>query len=213
MTKHNEPLKPLLRGHFHQEAFYFSLGACAMLLVKSSTMRELVALIIYCISLTSLFGISALYHRINWQPNTRMWMRRIDHAAIYILIAGTSTPIFLLGLQGDAGLKVLTFIWGAAILGIIKSAIWVKAPKWLAAALYIGAGWMAVPYLDDLRAMMGDLNVLLILLGGVIYSLGAVIYAMKRPNPAPHVFGYHEIFHLLVIVAATLHFIVITRLV
>jgi hemolysin III len=184
-----------------------------MLLVKSSTLRELVALIIYCVSLTSLFGISALYHRINWQPNTRMWMRRIDHAAIYILIAGTSTPIFLLGLQGDAGFNVLTFIWGAAILGIIKSAIWVKAPKWLAAALYIGAGWMAVPYLDDLRAMMGGLNVLLILLGGVIYSLGAVIYALKRPNPVPHVFGYHEIFHLLVIVAATLHFIVITRLV
>jgi len=211
MTKEN--LKPLLRGHFHQEAFYFSLGACTMLLIRCSSVREFLAILLYCISLCGLFGISALYHRINWQPTTRLWMRRIDHAAIYILIAGTGTPIFVLGLGDVVGIKLLTLIWIAAIIGVIKSAVWVRAPKWLAAVLYVAVGWIIVPFLPELYHAMGALNVALILIGGLVYSLGAVVYAAKRPNPVPRVFGYHEIFHILVILAAALHFAAIVRLV
>ena len=204
--------KPLLRGHFHQAAFFFALGACAMLIASSDSLRECMAALIYSLSLCGLFGVSALYHRPNWSPEARMWMRRLDHSAIFVLIAGTGTPISLLAIPNEGGLRLLTIIWIAAAVGVMQSLFWVKAPKWLAVILYIVMGWLAVPYMPEFSRALGSLSVWLLLVGGVIYTIGALIYGFKKPNPFPKYFGYHEIFHILVIIAAAFHFVVIAML-
>ncbi|MGZ3789819.1 MAG: PAQR family membrane homeostasis protein TrhA [Bacteriovorax sp.] len=214
-TKVRKPVltKPLLRGHSHQAAFFFALGACYMLLLNAHGTREVVAAIIYSLSLVGLFGVSALYHRPNWNPSQRMWMRRMDHSAIYVLIAGTSTPICLLALSPVAGIKLLQLVWCAALFGIVQSLFWVKAPKWISSILYVTVGLLIVPYLPEIKAALAMDDVLLILAGGIVYIVGAIIYALKRPDPNPKIFGYHEIFHLLVIAGASFHFWVIAKLI
>jgi hemolysin III len=202
-------LKPLLRGHFHQAAFFIALGACAMLLAQASNSDALGAIIVYSLCLCGLLGISALYHRPQWQPNARMWMKRLDHAAIFLLIAGTGTPLALLGIPGPTGEKLRNIFWLVAVVGIFQSLFWVKAPKWVSAVLYVGMGWLALPYLTELKSALGSNGIALLVAGGVVYTVGAVIYAMKKPNPWPVVFGYHEIFHVLVVVAAAFHFVCI----
>lgn len=204
--------KPFLRGHFHQAAFFFAFGACAMLLAKTQDGKSFFALLIYSLSLMTLFGVSALYHRIQWKPAERMWMRRLDHAAIFILIAGTGTPIFLLGLPTESSHKLLFLTWTATSIGILQSLFWPQAPKWISAILYITTGWLIVPYLSELKQALGDTSAIFLLIGGVIYTLGAIIYASHRPNPFPKFFGYHEIFHLLVVLAAFFHFMTVYRL-
>lgn len=205
--------KPLLRGHFHQAAFFVALGACAMLVSQSHDSRNLVAALIYSFSLCGLFGISALYHRPTWKPVPRMWMRKLDHAAIYILIAGTSTPICLLALSPEIGTRLLQLVWGAATFGMFQSLFWVQAPKWVSSTLYIVVGGIIFPYLAELKAVLSNNDIQLIYAGGVVYVAGAIIYALKRPNPNPNIFGYHEIFHLLVIAGALFHFQVIAGLI
>jgi channel protein, hemolysin III family len=214
MTEEQIPklVKPLLRGHFHQAAFFFAMGACAMLISQSHNAREAVAMVVYSLGLVTLFGISALYHRPTWSPGPRAWMRRLDHAAIFVMIAGTGTPLSLLAISEESGNKLLMIFWGAAIIGIIQSVVWVNAPKLLSAILYVLMGWLAVPYLPEIQAALGTGSIVLLLAGGVIYTLGALVYAFKTPNPWPAVFGYHEIFHLMVIIAAVLHFLVIAGL-
>lgn len=208
--------KPLLRGHFHQAAFFISLGSCSMLIAKSSGNLALLSTLVYSFSLIALFGCSALYHRPQWSPKARAWMKRIDHAAIFILIAGTVTPLCLLAIsseKSDQKFQLLGLVWIAACLGILQSLFWVSAPKWVSAILYLIVGWLAFPYLPEIRQGIGDTGVLLIVAGGIVYSVGAVIYALKKPNPYPKYFGYHEIFHLLVMIAAALHFLAINRLI
>lgn len=205
--------KPLLRGHFHQAAFFFAFGASTILLLNAYGKHTLIPTIIYSLSLIGLFGISALYHRPDWRPNQRIWMRRMDHAAIYILIAGTSTPICQLALSPDIRAKLLQLIWGAAFFGIIQSIFWVSAPKWLSALLYVAVGCLLIPYFPELKVALAASDLWLILSGGIVYITGAIIYALKKPNPFPKIFGYHEIFHLLVILGAILHFIVIYKLI
>lgn len=205
--------KPLLRGHSHQAAFFIAIGACSVLLLNAHGMRTMVAALIYSLSLIGLFGISTLYHRPTWHPHQRMLMRRMDHAAIYILIAGTSTPICLLALSPIAGVKLLQLVWCSALFGIIQSLFWVTAPKWLSSVLYVTVGCLVIPYLPELKAALSMNDVWLILAGGVVYIIGAIIYALKRPNPNPSIFGYHEIFHLLVIAGAAFHFLVIYKLI
>lgn len=213
-TKGPRPLtKPLLRGHSHQAAFFFALGACSVLVLNAHGTRTIVATIIYSLSLIGLFGISALYHRVTWPPHQRMLMKRMDHAAIYILIAGTSTPICLLALSPFAGRNLLQLVWGAALFGIIQSLFWVTAPKWVSSLLYVVVGGLVIPYLPELKAALTMNNVWLILAGGIVYVTGAIIYAVKKPNPNPKFFGYHEIFHLLVIAGAGFHFLVIYKLI
>lgn len=207
-----EATKPILRGHFHQAAFFFYLGACAMLMAQSQHFSEFVATLIYSLSLCGLFGISALYHRPRWSSQARMWMRRLDHSAIFLLIAGTGTPLCMLAIPNDGGMQLLKIIWIAAAIGVIQSLFWVSAPKWLAALLYIIMGWLAFPYMPELKKALGASGVNLILTGGIVYTLGAVVYALKKPNPSPKYFGYHEIFHILTIVAAGFHFVVIASL-
>lgn len=210
MSKHE---KPMLRGHFHQSAFFYSLGICTLMILQTQNKKALISSIIYSISLCGLFGISALYHRPQWGPNARQWLRRIDHAAIYILIAGSATPICLMGLSPEIGQKILLMVWPAATLGILQSLFWIKAPKWVATLFYMLVGFSVVPYLPELYDALGFTKVALILTGGLFYTVGALIYAFKWPNPIPKYFGYHEIFHILVIVASAFHFYVIFGLV
>lgn len=202
--------KPLLRGHFHQAAFYTACGACLMLISKSETNLSLSAVIIYSFSLIFLLGTSALYHRINWQPKARQIMKRLDHCAIYILIAGTFTPVCLLALGEESGRKLLITIWSIAILGVVQSLYYVNAPKWLSAILYVVAGYMILPYVGELK---DKVNLTLLIGGGVIYTVGALTYAFKKPNFRPLVFGYHEVFHVLVIVGAAFHFVLVYDLI
>lgn len=206
-------MKPLLRGHSHQSAFFIALGACSILMLNAHGTKTIIATLIYSISLIGLFGISALYHRPTWQPRERQLMRKLDHAAIYVLIAGTATPICLMALPPSAATGLLQLIWGAALFGIIQSLFWITAPKWLSAILYVTVGSLVIPYTSELKAALAINDVWLILAGGAVYVLGAIIYALKRPNPNPKIFGYHEIFHLLVIVGAGLHFWVIFKLI
>ena len=205
--------KPLLRGYSHQYAFVVSALACAWLLVRAAPLHEALPIAVYTVGVTGMFGVSALYHRIQWPPKKRAWMRRLDHAAIFAMIAGTGTPIFMLGVSGPAGIRVMLWSWVAAGAGMLKSLVWSGAPKWLSSVLYVAVGWMVMPSLPELHRALGDQNIALLLIGGLLYTVGAAVYALRRPDPSPRVFGYHEIFHLLVIFAAVLHFVVIERLV
>ncbi|MES2746068.1 MAG: hemolysin III family protein [Bdellovibrionota bacterium] len=204
--------KPFLRGRFHEAAAYISLGACLMLLDLCPSPKVFVAVLVYSISLVGLFVTSAIYHRIQWQEKARALMRRIDHSAIFALIAGTMTPVFYLTLPEETRLNAIMLIWSVALIGIAQSIFWIGAPKWLAALLYVGAGWLGYPFLGEMSKVMGSGGVALVLTGGILYTVGAVIYALKRPNPWPKAFGYHEIFHIFVAAAAACHFILIKQL-
>ena len=201
--------KPLLRGHFHQAMFFVSLGASALLIAKSDSQTKYISTIIYSIALLTMFGISALYHRITWSPPKRLQMKRLDHAGIYVMIAGCFTPITLLGLQGSTGIRLLTLIWIVALIGIVQSIFFIHIPKMYSALLYLVMGYMIVPYFPELVAHMGYSNLVLLIGGGVAYSIGAIAYGLKRPVFTPAVFGYHEFFHIMVAVGAIFHFILI----
>lgn len=204
--------KPFLRGHFHQAAFFIALGACSVLVAMAQG-RARAAVLVYGISTIILYGMSALYHRPNWEPRIRAWMRRFDHAAIFVLIAGTVTSIGLLGMDPPHATPLIALIWAAAGVGILKEFVWTKSPKWLTALFYVAVGFLVTPYLGELSAALGTTRVTLVLIGGGVYILGALVYALKWPNILPRSFGYHEVFHLLVIIASILHFIVIYQLV
>lgn len=214
MRNQENPLKkPILRGHFHQAAFFFSLGICTILVLQTQNKLATISALIYSVSLCSLFGISALYHRPQWKQKARQWLRRIDHAAIYILIAGSATPICLMAVNPIIGKKILLIVWLAAILGILQSLFWIKAPKWVATIFYLMVGFSVIPYLPELYTALGFFKIALILIGGLFYLIGALVYVLKFPNPIPKYFGYHEIFHILVIIASAFHFYVIFKLV
>lgn len=204
--------KPLLRGVFHEIAVVFALAGGVALTLMASGTRATVAVAIYGVSLTALFGISALYHRPRWGPRPYVIMRRLDHSAIFVLIAGTYTPIGLL-VPSRTGLVLLAVVWAGALAGVVFSILWPRAPKWLAATLYVALGWAVVPVLPEIGRTLGPLGLALLAGGGVIYSIGALIYALRRPDPFPTVFGYHEIFHLLVIVAAAFHYAAVVTVV
>ena len=211
--KGNPSTKPSLRGYFHQEAFFVALGGCSLLIAKSSTFSATLASVIYSMGLLLLFGISAIYHRPTWQPPQRAILKRFDHSAIFVMIAGTFTPIALLALSENSGQQLLILIWSIAALGILQSIFWVKAPKYLTALFYVGMGWLALPYLAEIKKALGTADQLLIIAGGVFYTAGALFYAAKKPKLFPEVFGYHELFHILTIIAALLHFLVIYKLI
>lgn len=199
------PAKPLLRGVSHQVACVVALVAGLALWRTVSTEAARHAVAIYTASITALFGVSAAYHRPTWQPRARQWMRRLDHAAIFVFIAGTYTPLCLALAPAD-GARLETFVWVGALAGVLQSMLWVQAPKPFIAVLYLALGWSVLPYIGRMHAAVGLAPLALILGGGVVYSVGALVYAKKRPDPSPRIFGYHEVFHALVIVAAVLHF-------
>ena len=204
-----EPLRPRLRGVLHQWAFAAFGGACLSLVITADGARARIAALIYAVSVVGLFGTSALYHRRTWSARARNRMKRLDHSMIFVLIAGTYTPFAMLVLRGTAALVVLAIVWGGALLGIATRLLWLGTPKWLTASLYVALGWVAVGVLPDLSERAGIATVVLLALGGLLYTAGAVVYTLGRPNPFPAVFGFHEVFHVLTIVAATLHFVAV----
>jgi hemolysin III len=207
----NVPLpKPRLRGVSHQWAFFCSLVTGAALVVAAPAGRATVASAIYAASVAALFGTSALYHRVTWPtPAARRWMRRLDHSMIFLLIAGTYTPFALLVLEGTLATVILVVVWAGALGGILLKLVWIDAPKPLVATLYVLLGWVAVVAFPDLVEGLGLTSTALVAAGGLLYTAGAVVYALGRPDPVPSVFGYHEIFHALVIAAAALQYAVI----
>jgi hemolysin III len=201
--------KPRLRGVLHQVAFLGSLAAAPALIFDAEGARATLAASVFASSVVACFGASALYHRVSWSPRARLWMRRVDHAGVYLLIAGTYTPVSLLALSRNLGLAVLTVVWAGAAAAILLKFAWVSAPRWLAAAIGIALGWVAVVALPQLVARLDPAAFILLLVGGLAYTAGAVVYARRRPDPIPAVFGYHELFHALTIVAVVCQYIAI----
>jgi hemolysin III len=203
-------VKPRLRGVLHQYGFFVSAALGLALIVAAPDGRATLAAAIYSASVSALLGTSALYHRINWvRPRARAWMRRLDHAMIFVLLAGTYTPFSLLVLDGTLASAILIVVWAGALGGIVLNLVWITAPKWLTASVYVALGWVAVVAMPELAGALGADGVALLLAGGLLYTAGAVVYALRRPDPAPTVFGYHEIFHALVLAAAVAHFAVV----
>jgi hemolysin III len=202
--------KPRLRGVSHQWAFFVSVALGAALVVGAPAGEPRLAAAIYALSVAALFGTSALYHRITWASQAaRRWMRRLDHSMIFFLIAGTYTPFALLVLHGELATVILVVVWAGALGGILMKLIWIDAPKALVAILYLALGWVAVAAFPTMLDELGITGTALVTIGGLLYTAGALVYAFQRPNPAPTVFGYHEVFHALVIVAAALQYAVI----
>ena len=201
-----EAVKPRLRGVLHQYTFFVALIGGAVLIALSHDGRTRLAMSVYAFSVAGLLGTSALYHRREWTNRARMWMRRLDHSMIFVLIAGTYTPFALLVLHGGIATAILITVWAGALAGIVLNLVWVTAPKPVTAAAYITIGWVAVAAMPQLAHAIGPVGVGLVLGGGILYTIGAVVYALRRPNPLPGVFGYHEVFHALVVAAALAHF-------
>jgi len=194
-----------MRGVLHQYSFFVALGIVLALVLASADLARF-ASAVYGTALVGQFGVSALYHRTTWTPRARRWMRRLDHSMIFVLIAGTYTPVAVLVLPRPFGLVLLATVWLATAVGVAFNLAWITAPRWIPAVLCLVLGWIAIVALPDLVAVMSLPTVLFLVVGGVAYSAGAVVYATRRPNPAPAIFGYHEVFHALTIVAAVLHF-------
>jgi hemolysin III len=201
-------VKPRLRGVIHEYAFPVSVlaGVLLVLLIGQSVAGR-VSLGIYALSLSALLGTSALYHRVDWKrAGVRRWMRRLDHSMIFLLIAGTITPFAVLTLEGPLATAVLIAVWAGAVAGIVVEAVWIEAPKWVSSTVYVAVGSLGAVALPAIISRAGIGAGALIALGGGLYVVGAVVYAMQRPDPRPAVFGYHEIFHVLVVAAAAAHF-------
>jgi len=207
-TPHPDDVKPTWRGWIHAGTFPVTIVAGIILLLLADGDAAKWSSFVFVLSSMLLFGNSALYHRFNWKPMTRLVLKRIDHANIFLLIAGSYTPIAVLALPPAKSILLLSLVWGGAILGIAFRVFWIHAPRWLYVPLYLALGWGALMFIVDFfqanAAMMT-----LIMVGGLCYSVGAVVYGMKKPNPVPGVFGFHEIFHSLTVVAFLCHWVAI----
>lgn len=201
--------RPLLRGVSHMLATFGSLGSTAVLLEVAASERAMIASTVYGISLVILFGISGFYHARHWSPGPLEWLRRIDHSAVLILIAGCYTPICMVGLSQESGTMLLRAVWVGAVLGVARAVFWPRAPRWLIVGPYVVVGWFITPFLPELVHNIGFRNVAMTFLGGVIYTYGAVVYTKRWFNYWPRWFGYHEAMHLLVIGAAACHYAMI----
>jgi hemolysin III len=202
-------VRPALRGVLHELAFSASLVVGTLLIVGADGgLRHTVAAV-FAGSVAYCFGASALYHRVSWKPRLRSWMRRVDHAGVYLLIAGTYTPVCLLVLAHTWRVVVLTVVWAGSAAAITLRFVWVRAPKWLSVLIGIGLGWMIVAAMPQLAAHLNPAALVLLGVGGVAYTAGAIVYVRRRPDPAPAVFGYHELFHTLTVLAAACQYVAI----
>jgi hemolysin III len=205
-------LKPRLRGWLHAYAAAISIGSGVVLVVVAAALRGRTAGAttgIYAATVTLLFGISALYHRRTWSPSAHLIMRRLDHSMIFVFIAGTYTPIAALTLTHVDAIAVLVAVWTGALFGVALQTAWPQAPRWLTVPCYIALGWVAVFVLPQLMHNAGIAALVLIIAGGMIYTVGGIVYGLKRPNPIPGVFGFHEVFHACTVVAAICHYVAI----
>jgi hemolysin III len=188
--------------------------AGGLLVAFAPEARARLAALVYTVCVAAMFATSAVYHRRWWTTErARMIMRRLDHSTIALMIAGTYTPFSLLVLEGWLATAVLAAVWGGAVAGVVLNVMWPSAPRWVAAAVYLALGWVGVISMPQLFSRAGVLVVVLLMIGGVAYSLGAIVYARKRPDPWPRVFGYHELFHALVAVAAVAQFVAVAHVV
>jgi hemolysin III len=200
-------VRPTLRGVSHQYACFFAVGAGAVLIALADGTLARIGAAAFAVAVALMFGVSAVYHRVTWRPRPRRWMARADHAAIYLLIAGTYTPFGLLALDGTWRVTVLAIIWTGALAAIAFKFAWVDAPKFLAAVTAMLLGWVGIVTLPQLIDQIGVAPFTLLLVGGALYTVGALVYAFRRPNPSPRVFGYHEIFHAFVVAAVACHYV------
>jgi hemolysin III len=203
-------VKPRLRGHLHQWAAVTFFVAGIVLIVNANGTKARVASAIYALTVCLLYGTSALYHRVTWKPNARAVMKRLDHSMILVLIAGTYTPFALLLLTGTTSTVVLIVAWGGALAGITLRMLWIGAPRWAVIPPYLLVGWIAVFILPELLHAGGVATLVLVAGGGLVYTLGAVVYAVRRPDPWPRTFGYHEVFHGMTILAGVMMYIAIS---
>ena len=202
-----EELTPKLRGVMHAWAMWFALVAVIVLALYAPTGLARAAALVYGVGLCALFAASGLYHRWRWNPRWRPLLRRVDHSTIFIFIAASYTPIALLVLSGTVQIVVLASAWVGALAGVALSVAWISAPRWLAAACYLALGWVAIIAMPQLAEKLGVAPFVLFAVGGGLYTLGAIVYASQRPNPWPRIFGFHEVFHTLVVAAAVVHFV------
>jgi hemolysin III len=194
-------VKPKLRGVFHELGFYAALGLGVAIVVTAEPGRARIAAVVFSSCVAGCFGASALYHRPTWKPTVRAWLARLDHAGVYLLIAGTYTPFGLLVMSTRWAVPVLAVVWSGTIAAIVLKLFWVRMPKWLSAGIAVALGWVGVVAFSQLLKLE-VVGLLLVLAGGLLYTAGAVVYARRRPDPVPHVFGYHELFHTLTLAAA-----------
>jgi hemolysin III len=202
-----DEVKPKLRGWLHAITSPLTLAAGVVLIVLSPTTATRIGSAVFMASALLLFTVSAIYHRGTWSPRTWAFLRRFDHANIFLLIAGSYTPFALLILEGTERVTLLSLAWGGAIAGVLFRIFWPGAPRWLYVPIYIGLGWAAIFYIDDFAGSASVTVLTLIVVGGVLYSIGGVVYGLQRPDPYPSWFGYHEVFHTLTIAAFVAHYV------
>ncbi|WP_328991539.1 hemolysin III family protein [Kribbella sp. NBC_01245] len=204
------PLKPKLRGWLHAGTFPLATAAGIVLICLAPTTSARWAAAVYTLGSMLLFGISALYHRFYWSPLGEAILRRLDHSNIFLLIAGTYTPLGVVLLEGNDRILLLSLAWGGALIGILFRIFWVGAPRWLYTPIYLALGWVAIFWMKDFYTYGGAAVVALLAVGGGLYSVGAVIYALKKPDPSPRWFGFHEIFHACTVAAFICHYIAVS---
>ncbi|MEW1958493.1 hemolysin III family protein [Kineococcus sp. NPDC059986] len=198
-------LKPKLRGWLHAGTFPLALAAGAVLVALAPTTASRVAAIVFAVTAAALFGTSALYHRGTWTPAQAAVLRRLDHSNIFLIIAGTYTPLAVTTLPGDRARFLLTLVWAGALAGVAFRVFWIGAPRWLYTPVYVALGWVAVGYLPAFARGGGTSVAVLVAAGGLAYSLGAIAYGTKRPNPSPRWFGFHEVFHAFTVLGFAAH--------
>lgn len=206
-----EDIKPKLRGWLHAATWPLAFFAFIVMLVIADSTLVRIGTAIFMVSALLLFGTSAIYHTGTWRPNVRARWKRLDHANIFVLIAGSYTPFSLLLLDTKNSIILLTLVWGGAILGVIFRVFWVGAPRWLYVPIYLALGWAAVFWIDDFSKAPTAVFVC-ILVGGGLYTIGAIVYALKWPNPSPKWFGFHEVFHTFTIAAFVVHYVGVSLL-
>jgi hemolysin III len=202
-----ELVKPRLRGVLHQYAFFVAVALGAVLVLRAPGVAGTAAASVYAAGICGLFGISALYHRRTWSPRARAWMRRADHSMIFVFIAGSYTPFALLALPSARGMVLFWIVWAGAIAGVLLKMFWPSAPRWVGVPLYLLLGWVAAFFIVPIMHGAGVAALVLLIVGGALYSIGGVLYGLKWPNPWPQTFGHHEFFHACTAVAAICHYI------
>ena len=202
-------IKPRLRGWIHAGTFPFALAASIVLIVLAPTTPGKISASVFGLSACLLFGVSAVYHRGNWSPRTDAVLRRLDHTNIFLIIAGTYTPLAVLLLPRSQGTVLLALVWSGALVGLLARVFWLNAPRWVYVPVYLALGWVAVAYMGQFWATGGPAVVWLILAGGLAYTAGAIVYGTKKPDPSPAWFGFHEIFHVFTVIGFVCHLVAI----
>lgn len=205
-----QAVKPRLRGWLHAGTFPLAVIAGLLLVALGPTLAARLCAVVYVLTSALLFGVSAAYHRGRWSGWKAEMLRRFDHANIYLIIAGTYTPFAALILRGDVRVVVLAVVWAGAIAGVLFRVLWVRAPRWLYTLLYIGLGWVAAFFIPQFLDGAGVTVCVLVALGGVLYSVGGLVYGLRRPDPAPDWFGFHEVFHAFTVAAYVLQYIAVS---